>query len=230
MLTNLRQTPSISYHDPIGFGESLSARLALRVFEKSKAFIEISESWPSENKNVRLVILDRSYDLFTPFIHSLCYHAAIQDLLIVKDNNKITFTDNPDEKAILINHKDPFFVSLRHLFLGDAGEVIQKFIDENPAASAHYNRSNIPTTKDIHDQIYSLTDATKIIDHRVIFFALVHIFEKNHIEIIGELEQVHKWIYKQRLATHENSDGTITDESILNEIITALENEELKWS
>jgi hypothetical protein len=49
------------------------------------------------------------------------------------------------------------------MFIGDAGEKIQEFIDENPAAAAHYNRSTNPTTSDIKEQIYSVMDGNKVI-------------------------------------------------------------------
>jgi hypothetical protein len=51
------------------------------------------------------------------------------------------------------------------MFLGDAGELIQKFIDENPAAAAHYGRAGAPTTNDLKDQIYALNDANKVLNH-----------------------------------------------------------------
>lgn len=48
------------------------------------------------------------------------------------------------------------------MFLGDAAEKIQQFIDENPAAASFYGNSNKVSTNDIKEQIYSINDATKV--------------------------------------------------------------------
>jgi hypothetical protein len=104
------------------------------------------------------------------------------------DNNSLK--SESDEKPITLDHLDPYFYELRHKFLGDAGEAIQKFIDENPAAAAHYGAANQATTSDLRDQIYSLNDASKIVDHRTLFFALVSVYEKKSLEIVADLEQV----------------------------------------
>ena len=47
--------------------------------------------------------------------------------------------------------------------MGDAAEMIQDFIDKNPAAASFYGgNSKKISPNDIKDQIYALNDATKV--------------------------------------------------------------------
>ncbi len=78
--------PDIKYYDPQGDASSISARLALNVYRQMDILDSIQDNWSKENRTAQLVILDRTVDPFIPLIHSLCYHAAIQDLLSVDEN------------------------------------------------------------------------------------------------------------------------------------------------
>jgi hypothetical protein len=164
-LANLRHVPLIKYYDPVKSGKTLAARLAWKLYQKSDIFDELEKQWPIENREAHFVIIDRSFDVFIPLIHSLCYHAAIQDLLSVENDNRVTVTDDQNETPIILDSQDTYFRQLRHLFIGDAGELIQKFILDNPAVSAHYARSSNPsnpTTSELKDQLYALSDANKV--------------------------------------------------------------------
>jgi hypothetical protein len=122
----------------------------------------------------------------------LTYRASIQDLLSVTYDKRVNLAPliEGEEKSIVLDENDPYYVQLRHLFLGDVGPLIQKFIDENPAAAAHYGRTTAVTTNDIKEQVYAVVDANRIIDHRILFFALVSIYQNNNLEIVADFEQV----------------------------------------
>ena len=106
MLTTLRHTPVIKYYNPDGKATSLSARLAWKIYQKAQEYEDVSESWPKENKEALLILLDRSFDAFTPFMHSLSYHAAIEDLLDIEDGYKVNLPCLEEGKPILLDADD----------------------------------------------------------------------------------------------------------------------------
>ena len=90
-----------------------------------------------------LYILDRSLDLFTPFVHEFTYQAMAHDLLPIKDGEKVTYRTlineglpDQEEKEIPITEKDRLWTENRHRHMKDVIEKLmadfQKFLKDNP--------------------------------------------------------------------------------------------------
>jgi hypothetical protein len=109
VLCKLKQFPIIKYFDPTKTGTNVAARFAWKLLVKAQGLIEERESWPKQNQDVDVIIMDRNHDSITPLIHSLCYRSAIHDLLTVKDGNKV-FLLPGDEKPFVLDESDPYFV------------------------------------------------------------------------------------------------------------------------
>jgi syntaxin-binding protein 1 len=86
----LDNKPVIKYFEPTGKKTGLAARMA----RKLSALFPASDNVGEE---AELLILDRSFDMFAPLIHSLTYEAACYDFLDVKDGvvSYLTLTQCP---------------------------------------------------------------------------------------------------------------------------------------
>jgi hypothetical protein len=218
----LQQFPIIKYFDPSKSGTTLAARLGWKLFQKSQILEQEREFWPKRNVDVDVLIVDRNCDWYAPLLHNFSFEGAIHDLLRVKDGNRVYIGGiDSMEKPILVNEEDEYYTLLRHQSLGDVGETILKFIESNPAASSYFGRSNAITTADIKDQIYAISDGNKIVDYRIIFFALISFYEKNNLEIAADLEQL--------LATSEYSNRDLITEDIIGEVLDALTHGDLTY-
>ncbi|KAJ3259955.1 vacuolar sorting protein VPS33/slp1 [Boothiomyces macroporosus] len=214
-MTLLKQIPNIKYFDPNGAGTNLAARAAWKVYQKAEELEEAKEEWSADNITADLLIIDRSVDTLTPILHNLHYQAIIQDLFYVENGKKLHLPTDEirDEKVYDLSDKDQFFMKLRHLYLGDVGEEIAKFIAENPAANEYYNGG----TAALGDKVYSLGDAQKIQQHSVIFDALCKAYQENKLDTIVELEQ--------NLATGESSKtGAKISAEIVQEVLETIAN------
>ncbi|KAJ3272647.1 Syntaxin-binding protein 3 [Terramyces sp. JEL0728] len=208
------KVPNIKYFDPNGAGTNLAARAAWKVYQKAEELEETKQEWPADNITADLLIIDRSADTLTPILHDLYYQSIIQDLFYVEDGKKLHLPTDEirDEKIFELSDKDQFFMKLRHMYLGEVGEQIAKFIAENPAANEYYNRG----TAELDDKVYSLLDAQKIQQHSVIFQALCKAYQENKLDTIVEMEQ--SLATGESGKTNENITNAITHEVI--DIIT----------
>ena len=98
---------------------------------------------PSNRPRGVLYILDRSMDLFAPFVHEFTYQAMAHDLLPISDADKVTFKTlvnegQPDaeEKELEISERDSMWTENRHRHMKDTIEKVmgdfQRFLDKNP--------------------------------------------------------------------------------------------------
>ncbi|KAI8898505.1 Sec1-like protein [Globomyces pollinis-pini] len=207
----LNQVPIIKYYDSKGTGETLAARMAWKLQTKvdNEQFDSAYEN--DDKKNVDIILIDRSFDCFTPLTRSFHYQAAILDLLEV-DGDMVRLND----KSVQLTEDDPFFVRLRHQYLGEAGETINNLITETPSAANFYGRSRNRTISDLKDQILSIEEGRKIMEHHAIFDSLSRLFTQGQLELLGDLEQC--------LATEETANLEPLPSTILNEIGNALRN------
>ncbi|KAJ3324615.1 Cytoplasmic GTPase/eEF2-like protein (ribosomal biogenesis) [Boothiomyces sp. JEL0866] len=222
VMIRLKQIPNIKYFDPNGAGTNLAARAAWKVYQKAEELEEAKEEWPVDNNIADLLIIDRSADTLTPILHNLYYQAIIQDLFYVENGKKLHLPTDEirDEKVYELSDKDQYFMKLRHLYLGDVGEEIAKFIAENPAANEYYNGG----TAEIGDKVYSLLDAQKIQQHSVIFDALCKAYQENRLDTLVEIEQVDTSL-TQNIATGAS---TKTGSKITNEIVDEVSEESVR--
>nr|POE51805.1 protein transport protein sec1 [Quercus suber] len=90
-----------------------------------------------------LYVLDRSIDLFAPFLHEFTYQAMAHDLLPIREGDKITYRTilnegsiAQQEKDIEISEKDKIWIENRHRHMKDTIDRLmadfQRFIKDNP--------------------------------------------------------------------------------------------------
>ena len=128
---------------------------------------------PSQNRpRGALYIVDRSMDLWAPFLHEFTYQAMAHDLLPIRDGDKITFKTRinagkpeEEEKDMEIGEKDKVWVDYRHLHMKDTterlGQDLQKLIDQNPHLA---NQGGTANVNDVKDMLAGLSQFTELKD------------------------------------------------------------------
>ncbi|KAI9336139.1 Sec1-like protein [Obelidium mucronatum] len=144
--------PIIKYHDPSDSQKSLSARFAYalkRQIEHYKVSIkeDHDEVYPAPTPYDQMgpstvVIVDRSFDLISPLVHSLTYQSAAHDLFDLElvdqkglGGKNIVFKlksedDETNEKLVVLDESSSVFNNLRHVFLSQAIEQVTAKIKE----------------------------------------------------------------------------------------------------
>ena len=165
---------------------------------------------PSQRPRGTLYILDRSMDLFAPFLHEFTYQAMAHDLLSIKDGDKVTYRTvfdegRPDaeEKEVEISEKDRIWVENRHRHMKDTIEKLmgdfQKFIDENPHFTDQTGseaKNNLNAIKDMLaglPQFQELKEAYSL--HLTMAQECMNIFQHNKLPDLASVEQVRSAVY-----------------------------------
>lgn len=88
-----------------------------------KKFTEITK--PDNFSQGTLLILDRSYDQLTPFLHDFHYQALINDTLKIENGKKYMHKGSDgEEKVIYLDEEDSIFLSLKHMHLADCSRKL----------------------------------------------------------------------------------------------------------
>jgi syntaxin-binding protein 1 len=163
----LGEYPTIRYYrpkDPPPTHESsvLCFHIATAVQNEIDAYAQWNQDFPPPKDRTRgaLYILDRSLDLFAPFVHEFTYQAMAHDLLPVKDGDKVTYRTvinegkpNQQAKDMEIGEKDTIWVENRHRHMKDTIEKLmsdfQKFMDANPHFTKDSDTTNLNAIKDM---------------------------------------------------------------------------------
>ncbi|KAJ1948911.1 syntaxin binding protein 1 [Linderina macrospora] len=119
--------------------EAMANRLQLKLdsyysYERRKrpqgATGDTAESAASMNQPATVIILDRSIDMFSPFLHELTYQAMVHDLLDLRDGDKYTFDivlasgEKKKVEAVLSECEDPLWAELRHMHIMDVTDAL----------------------------------------------------------------------------------------------------------
>jgi syntaxin-binding protein 1 len=116
---------------------------------------------PQEGKpRGALFIVDRSMDLFAPFLHTFTYQAMAHDVLPIQEGDKITYKilinegrSTEELKDMEISDKDDVWVQYRHRHMTDTVEQIkadfEKFQDHNRHFAKEASETNVNDLKDM---------------------------------------------------------------------------------
>jgi len=69
-----------------------------------------------------LVILDRSFDLGSPFMHDYSYHSIVYDLIEIQNGNEII---SEDGKAHKLNENDQIWQKYKNVHLAEVSTTLQ---------------------------------------------------------------------------------------------------------
>ncbi|KAF2483183.1 Sec1-like protein [Neohortaea acidophila] len=146
----LGEYPTIRYYRPAApthEASILCSHLARFVQDELDLYAKFHNDFPPPSSQTRprgaLYIVDRSMDLFAPFVHEFTYQAMAHDLLPIKDGDTVTFRTtinegqrDQEEKDIPITEKDRIWTENRHRHMKDVIEKLmadfQKFLKDNP--------------------------------------------------------------------------------------------------
>lgn len=165
MCVALGEYPTIRYYrprTPTHEASILCSHLARFVQDELDLYAKFHEDFPPATNRPRgsLYIVDRSMDLFAPFIHEFTYQAMAHDLLPIKEGDKVTYRTlinegQPDEqeKDVEITDKDKIWVENRHKHMKDTIDKLmgdfQKFMKDNPNFTQGGDASSLNTIKDM---------------------------------------------------------------------------------
>lgn len=113
--TVLNEFPYIQYYKNSMFCTKLAEFLHAKLtpFYKNKSFNE---------KRGILMIVDRAFDITSPFLHDYFYECMIYDMFNIKDNN----LELPDKKYYKLDDKDKLWQRYKNKHISEAFQELQK--------------------------------------------------------------------------------------------------------
>ncbi|KAF8477371.1 Sec1-like protein [Kalaharituber pfeilii] len=142
----LGEYPTVRYFRPPNLmheARVLSELLAKTVQEELDYYIQANPRFPpqSDKPKAVLFIVDRSMDLYAPFLHEFTYQAMAFDLLPIQDGDKVVYKTEVVEngkkevKEMVISEDDKIWVDVRHQHMKDTIEKLMadfdRFLKEN---------------------------------------------------------------------------------------------------
>ncbi|CAO3619991.1 unnamed protein product [Mucor hiemalis] len=206
------ENPLIRYHRPLDDKQTINRKipehLTRLVQAELDAFCATNPEFPPPRDpplpSGTLIILDRTIDHISPFLHEFTYQAMVADLLEVEEipaglkyEYKYTQEDGTtqDQEVTLIE-TDPVYTAIRHQHIAN---TTQKLIDDFNTFLNENNISNTggPTTvgslNDMKNMISNLPQyqemKTRFSAHMNIAVDCMTEFKDQNLEIIGLLEQ-----------------------------------------
>lgn len=205
----LGEYPTIRYYrprTPTHEASILCSHLARFVQDELDLYAKFHNDFPPQTTRPRgtLYIVDRSMDLFAPFVHEFTYQAMAHDLLPIKEADKITYRTiinegrpNQEEKDIAITEKDKLWLDNRHRHMKDVIEKLmadfKKFLADNPnfTNEAGDNSNSLNAIKDMMaglPQFQELKEAYAL--HLGMAQESMNRFQKFHLSELSAVEQV----------------------------------------
>ncbi|RCH87073.1 vacuolar sorting protein VPS33/slp1 [Rhizopus stolonifer] len=208
----LGENPLIRYHRPLDIKETINRRipeqLAKAVQSELDNFCATNPEYPPPRDpplpSGTLIILDRTIDPISPFLHEFTYQAMVADLLEVEEiptglkyEYKYTQEDGTtQDQEVTLVETDPVYCTIRHMHIANTTEKLisdfNAFLDENQISS-----SSGPTTaaslSDMKNMISNLPQyqemKSRFSAHMNIASECMSEFKSQNLEEIGLLEQ-----------------------------------------
>ncbi|KAJ0264836.1 Protein transport Sec1b [Hirschfeldia incana] len=211
VLASLKEYPFVRYRGAKAldattmttYRELIPTKLAASVWNCLERYKQTIEDFP-QTETCELLILDRSIDQIAPLIHEWTYDAMCHDLLKM-EGNKYTYEvtsnsgDNPEEKAVLLDEEDPFWVELRDVHIADASERLHEkmtnFISKNKAAQMKHSSKEFGdiSSKDLKKMVHALPQYSEQIDKLSLHVEIARTINRTIMEQglreLGKLEQ-----------------------------------------
>ncbi|KIV99203.1 uncharacterized protein PV09_09067 [Verruconis gallopava] len=206
---SLGEYPTIRYYAPLNPEPSheahvLCSHLANAIQNEIDTYAKWNQNFPPPSNRPRgaLYVVDRSFDLFAPFVHEFTFQAMVHDLLPIKEGDKVTYRtvinqgeENEEVRDMEISEKDAIWTKYRHTFMANTISGIeadfQKFVKDNP----HFQNSNAATTNinTIKTMLAGLPQFQEMKEAYSLNVnmatACMDIFQKHQLSELGSLEQ-----------------------------------------
>lgn len=161
VFATLDQEPIIRFAANHHIPNQLATLLKLRL----DALKKNSTGWPSQKKPRPIfLLLERSYDMVSPFIHELTYQAMCQDLLPISDDVYSFEPEGGGQREVLLNENDILWPNLRHKHIADTSSHLinsfRAFIASNVAVK--WKSSDVKTLQDISKVLRAMPEAQEL--------------------------------------------------------------------
>ncbi|KAI8365236.1 Sec1-like protein [Radiomyces spectabilis] len=233
----LGENPLIRYHRPLDvqgtINRNIPWHLAKMVQAELDNFCTINPEFPPSRDpplpRGTLILLDRTIDPISPFLHEFTYQAMMADLLHVEEGttgSKYSYEYTQEDgttkdEEIMLNEQDSLYTSIRHMHIASTIEkLIEDFNDfmsqNNKAASE--SDSSVRNLNDMKDMIANLPQYQemkgKFSAHMTIATDCMSEFTKQNLDAIGLIEQ--------NMACGETPEGT-TPKNLVEELTPILD-------
>ncbi len=194
VFATLDQDPVVRYAS----GHHLTNHLANLVREKLDAFRKLVPTFGAggEAKKPRpiLLVLERSYDMVSPFLHELTYQAMCQDLLPI-ENDVYHFETDAGKREVLLNENDILWPTLRHKHIADTSshliQSFRQFVASN--AAIKFKSGDVNTLQDMSKVLRAMPEFQELREKYALHISLanqcIHEFGAQSLEQICYLEQ-----------------------------------------
>ncbi|KAJ1962011.1 syntaxin binding protein 1 [Dispira parvispora] len=132
LCSTLHINPLIRYHQPDDYNPCKLSREAAVLFQtEMDKFLQHHTSYASSTQGQTVcLILDRSVDLYTPFLHEFTYQAMCMDLLNIQDGGKYQYDvetgQGMTQKEVILDDEDPLWVELRHKHIMEVRDILHQ--------------------------------------------------------------------------------------------------------
>jgi len=211
--------------------------LAMTFHSLMNGFIGSNPTWwyyggegHKERDRSTLLILDRSSDVLSPFMHEFTYQAMVNDLLPIEDD-KISYkpdvAENPDveEKEVLLNENDQIWVELKTKHIADVIQTlstrIRDIVNSDSGAKLAKDSGKSMSLSQMASALRSLPEyrevMSKLSQHMHISHQCMADFNKQNLLKLSELEQTLATGITEEGQTPRNSELMKDVESMLAE-------------
>lgn len=196
VLFSLNINPMIRYQTQSRLCKYLAQRVALQIRHQSISNPSWRKTCPLDVASL-LIIVDRRFDVVTPFMNSWSYQSMIHNQLNIV-NNKVNLENVPnrkptDPKEILLTMKnDPFYSENYHKNFFEVNEILLKKIEEMKT-KRNTEKQNWDTLDDLRKAIQGIPETrrqgTILNNHSFLMAELFRIVSDHQLTAISECEQ-----------------------------------------
>ena len=139
VFTLLDESPNIRYYASQSASGQSPKVLAHLVDKHLTEYAKTNPAFPSKTafQQPTLLILDRGFDMLSPFTHEFSFQAMVQDLLDL-ENGKYAYKGERGKQLVELEEGDEVWQQIRHLHIAEAmeflAEGVQKLQSNNKAA------------------------------------------------------------------------------------------------
>ncbi|KAI8325467.1 Sec1-like protein [Martensiomyces pterosporus] len=233
-----RLSPHVEWAGGPRIAEAMANRLQLKLddyYSHEKRKLGKKDGHPPALSPSVVIILDRSIDLYAPFIHEFTYQAMVSDLVDLQDGEKYVFdieTKSGERRKVeaeLTERADPLWEKLRHMHIAEATQALtdkfNKLIEEHVGITAIQEKSKTLSLSEMRRVLSEIPEFKKLqasySSHISIANRCLNTFQEHKIELVSELEQ--------SMVTGATGEGAAVDRmTIETQLITLLDDKAIE--